>query len=70
MADIHQEGDRAMTREEIHQHFYNEGYNAGSVKGYEQAIDDAVEWPERALPLRPDDRDEFIEQFKEAMKGE
>lgn len=33
-------------------------------------IDKACEWLERALPLRPDDRDEFIEQFKEAMKGE
>lgn len=38
--------------------------------GYKEAIEKACEWLERALPLRPDDRDEFIEQFKEAMKGE
>lgn len=33
-------------------------------------IDNACEWLERALPLRPDDRDEFIEQFKQAMEGD
>ena len=37
--------------------------------GYELAVENACEWLERALPLRPDDRDEFIEQFKETMKG-
>lgn len=38
--------------------------------GYKEAIEKACEWLERALPLRPDDRDEFIEQFKQAMKGD
>lgn len=33
-------------------------------------IEKACDYLERALPLRPDDRDEFIEQFKEAMKGD
>lgn len=47
--------------------------NAAYVLGKEIKIlfiDRACEWLERALPLRPDDRDEFIEQFKQAMKGE
>lgn len=33
-----------MTREERYKHYYNEGYNAGSAKGYEQAIKNACEW--------------------------
>ena len=32
-----------MKPEERYQHYYNEGYNAGSAKGYEQAIDKACE---------------------------
>ena len=38
--------------------------------GYNLAIGKACDYLERALPLRPDDRDEFIEQFKETMKGD
>lgn len=33
-----------MVQEERYKHYYNEGYNAGSVKGYEQAIEKACEW--------------------------
>lgn len=33
-----------MKREERYKHYYNEGYNAGCVKGYEQAIKKACEW--------------------------
>ena len=47
--------------------------NAAYVLGKEIKllfIDKACEWFERALPLRPDDRDEFIDNFKKAMKGE
>lgn len=33
-------------------------------------INKACKWLERTLPLRPDDRDEFIEQFKQAMNGD
>ena len=70
-----------MTREEerIEQaKFYNDkgvkDPKTHFLRGMEYAdstmIDKACEWLERALPLRPDDRDEFIDQFKKAMKGE
>lgn len=63
-----------MTREEIYNHYYNEGYNAGSVKGYEQAIKKACEWLElnvyNAYNFRGDDISiGFVEQFREAMEG-
>lgn len=44
--------------------------NKSHENGYKEAVYKACEWLERALPLRPDDRDEFIEQFKQALKRE
>lgn len=70
-----------MTREEYRLEqakFYNDKGVKDSkrhfLRGMEHAdstmIDKACEWLEKALPLRPDDRDEFIDQFKQAMKGD
>lgn len=66
-----------MTREEIHQHYYNNGYNAGSAKGYEQAIDDAVKWLEKHLPQCIEIEKNYvvvnyglIADFEKAMKGD
>lgn len=61
--------------------FYADGYKSKDYTRLEKAlqtavialeteqtiIDKACDYLERALPLGPDDRDEFIEQFKEAM---
>ena len=74
-----------MTREEIYNHYYNEGYNAGSVKGYEQAIKKACEWLYDHLYTRRDEQSpanhfvcskqemltqtEFVEQFRKAMES-
>ena len=63
-----------MKPKERHQHYYNEGYNTGSAKGYEQAIDDAVKWLEKNVCIVYNfDGDEntstFIEDFRKAMKG-
>lgn len=44
--------------------------NKSHENGYKEAVNKACDWLERALPLRPDDRDEFIEQFEQAMKGD
>lgn len=66
-----------MKQEERYKHFYNEGYNAGSAKGYEQAIDDAVEWLEKHLPQCIEIEENYvvvnyglIADFEKAMKGE
>lgn len=48
----------------------NPAFEAGGVYGYNLFFEKACDYLERALPLRPDDRDEFIEQFKETMKGD
>lgn len=65
-----------MKPEERYQHYYNEGYNAGSAKGYEQAIDDAVDWLEKHLPQCIEIEEDFvvvnyglIADFEEAMKS-
>lgn len=67
-----------MTQEERHQHYYNEGYNAGSAKGYEQAIKKACEWLDNELPKyimegregRPYISVALVDDFKKAMKGD
>lgn len=68
-----------MKPEERYQHYYNEGYNAGSLKGYEQAIDDAVKWLDcyidNYLFIDIENNagikwNEFINAFRKAMKGE
>ena len=64
-----------MKPEERYEHYYNEGYNAGSVKGYEQAIKKACEWLEKNVGLvynysGDENTSTFIDDFREAMKGE
>ena len=67
-----------MTQEERCKHYYNEGYNAGSVKGYEQAIKKACEWLDNELPKyimeghngKPYISVAMIADFEKAMKGE
>lgn len=69
-----------MTREEIYKHYYNEGYNAGCVKGYEQAIKKTCEWLDNnifydevegwSVNHYSESTEELIEQFKKAMKGD
>ena len=64
-----------MKPEERYEHYYNAGYNAGCVKGYEEAINKACEWLEKNVCLVYNfDGDEntstFIEDFRKAMKGE
>lgn len=66
-----------MTQEERYRHYYNEGYNAGCVKGYEQAIEKACEWlhsalyldHERSIEHRYATLEELLNDFKKAMKG-
>lgn len=63
-----------MKPEERYEHYYNEGYNAGSVKGYDQAIKKACEWLElnvcNAYNFRGDDISiGFVEQFRKAMES-
>lgn len=65
-----------MKPEERHQHYYNDGYNAGCVKGYEQGYEDAInkacKWFEENVadiwnsPCNPD---KIVELFRKAMKG-
>lgn len=67
-----------MKQEERYKHYYNEGYNAGSVKGYEQAIKNACEWlhtalyldHERSIEHRYATLEELLNDFRKAMKGE
>ena len=68
-----------MTQEERYKHYYNEGYNAGSVKGYEQAIKNAYEWLDcyidNYLFIDAENKagikwDNFINDFRKAMKKE
>lgn len=67
-----------MAQEERHQHYYNEGYNAGCVKGYEQTIKKACEWLDNELPKyimggregRPYISVTLIDDFEKAMKGD
>ena len=65
-----------MTQEERYKHYYNEGYNAGCVKGYEQAIKKAFEWIntalyldyERSIEHRYATLEELLNDFKKAME--
>lgn len=67
-----------MTREERYKHYYNEGYNAGCLKGYEKAIDKACEWLhtaiyldyERSIEHRYATLEDLLNDFKKAMKGD
>ena len=61
-----------MTREEIYNHYYTEGYNAGSAKGYEQAIEKACKWLEETFKdgevIAPLLLVQLIDKFHRAMK--
>ena len=67
-----------MTQEERYKHYYNEGYNAGSVEGYEKAIEKACEWIhtalyldyERSIEHRYETLEELLNGFKKAMEGD
>ena len=68
-----------MTQEERYKHYYNEGYNAGCVKGYEQAMQKACEWlelfcSENYIMNYTDcceiPTEQVIESFKKWMEGE
>mgnify|MGYP006896826309 CR=1 FL=1 len=71
-----------MKQEERYKHYYNEGYNAGCVKGYNQAIKKACEWLDKnlvtvdhdiiynGLRTRKQLVDEYIKNFRKAMKGD
>lgn len=63
-----------MIQEERYNHYYNEGYNAGSVKGYEQGYEDAInkacEYLEEHTPQKFEDVQNYVEQFKQVMKGD
>jgi hypothetical protein len=64
-----------MTQEERYKHYYNEGYNAGCVKGYEHALKKACEWlhtalyldHERSIEHRYATLEELLNDFKKAM---
>lgn len=72
-----------MTQGERYKHYYNEGYNAGSVKGYEQAIKKACEWlaanailyatleflPGSDHPQAYIEVESLLKEFKKAMEG-
>ena len=70
--------ESADMKEERHQYYYNEGYNAGSAKGYEQAIEKACEWLDNELPKyimegregRPYISVALVDDLKKAMKGD
>lgn len=62
-----------MKPEERYQHYYNEGYNAGSAKGYKQGYEDAInrtcEYLEEYTPQKFEDVQNYVENFRKAMKG-
>ena len=72
-----------MKPEERYEHYYNEGYNAGSVKGYDQAIKKACEClkshasqyaslfflPESDYPQPDVEVESLVNAFTQAMKG-
>ena len=69
-ADVH---PKPITQED-YKHHYDEGYKDGSsegfILGFDFAIEKTCEYLEMKLPLRPDDRDDFIFNFIKEMKDE